>query len=254
MQPDLHMISMKDSEGRTNSRQSSQFGRCIQQSAIQTAMELLVQYWHSQDGSQQHSRKERSLCTWKLKLHAPTTDNGTFMWLSPVPSPLHCLHKGTGGSEQQWLKTGAHACRWQAYLQNSHWQPHSSYCCLEQLEKVSQWCQETGSENKQGAIPVVHPQQQSSSNLLQQRSHRTHGQPQISRDLLWHTAHVNVTGRIIKTEVHERTVHAESHGCKRHQTMSSVPVDTQRHWLWFGSHNPVTVQPAEAWQSAIQSH
>ena len=41
------------------------------------------------------------------------------------------------------------------------------------------------------------------------------------------------------------------------QTMSSVPVvsecDTQRHWLWSGSHNGVSVQPAEVGQGAKRS-
>ena len=50
----------------------------------------------------------------------------------------------------------------------------------------------------------------------------------------------------------ERTVWAKNIGCKRHRTMSSIPAisecDTQCHWLWSGSHNPVTVQPAEVQQ------
>ena len=38
--------------------------------------------------------------------------------LPPVPSPLQCLHKGTGGSEQQWFKPGAYACGRRVSLQN----------------------------------------------------------------------------------------------------------------------------------------
>ena len=60
----------------------------------------------------------------------------------------------------------------------------------EQLENVSHWCQETvRNQPKQGASPVVHPQQQSSrtsnaSSILQWRRHRTHEQSQIPRDPL----------------------------------------------------------------------
>ena len=85
----------------------------------------------------------------------------------------------------------------------------------DQLEKVSHWCQETRVRNqpKQGARPVVHPQQQSSrtsnaSSLLQWRSHRTHEQSQIPRDPLRQNAYVQDAGRINKTQVQERTVQA----------------------------------------------
>ena len=72
---------------------------------------------------------------------------------------------------------------------------------------------------KQGASPVVHPQQQSSrtsnaSSLLQWRSHRTHEQSQIPRDPLRQNAYVQDAGRINKTQVQKRTVHVKSHGFK----------------------------------------
>ena len=62
--------------------------------------------------------------------NAPTTDNGTSTSPYPppppptpprptVPSPLQCLHKGTGRSEQQWFKPGAYACGRRAYPQHS---------------------------------------------------------------------------------------------------------------------------------------
>ena len=100
--------------------------------------------WRSLDGSQQHSRKER--LPWKLDFHAPTTDNGTSTRLPSVPGPLQCLQKGTGGSEQQWVKPGAYACGRRAYLQNS--QSLLIYktavtAVQKQLEKVSQWRQES---------------------------------------------------------------------------------------------------------------
>ena len=54
--------------------------------------------------------KEGCHATWKLYPIAATTDNGTSTRLPSVPSPLQCLHKGTGGSEQQWSKWGSYAC------------------------------------------------------------------------------------------------------------------------------------------------
>ena len=98
--------------------------------------------WHSQDGSQQHFRKER--WTWKFGSPRQTADNRTSTRLSPVPCPLH---KGTGGSEQQWLKPGTYTCgRW-AYLQNSQWHPYSSHrCSIATGKQVSKCCQETNSE------------------------------------------------------------------------------------------------------------
>ena len=102
-------------------------------------------------------------------------------------------------------------------------------------------------QSKQGANPVVYPQQQSSrtsntNSLLQWRSHRTYEQSQIPRDPFWLHADVHDAGRINKTQVEERTVHTESHGCKRHWTTSPAPAlpesDTQRHWqLW---HSPIS--------------
>ena len=55
--------------------------------------------------------------TWKLDLHAPTTDKGTSTGsrsLSPVFYNVY-----TNGQMDQWFKPGAYACRRRAYLQNS---------------------------------------------------------------------------------------------------------------------------------------
>ena len=120
-----------------------------------------------------------------------------------------------------------------------------------QLEKMSHWCQETESK-----INPSKAQQSSktsnASSLLQWRSHRTHEQSQIPRDPLRQNVYVQDAGRINKNQVQER------HGFKGHRAKSSVPdiskCDTQRHWLWSGSHNPVTVQPAQARQGAKRSH
>ena len=93
-------------------------------------------------------------------------------------------------------------------------------------------------QSKQGASPVLHPQQQSSrtsnaSSLLQWRSHRTHEQSQIPRDPLRQNADAQDAVRINKTQVQERTVRVKSHDFKRHPTTSSVPAvsecHTQRH-------------------------
>ena len=60
-----------------------------------------------------------------------------------------------------------------------------------------------------------------------------------------------VKSREKKNQVQGRTALAESHGCKRNWTTSSVQAvsecNTRHHWLWSGSHNPATVQPAETW-------
>ena len=97
-----------------NSGHGSQSGRCIQQSAIQTADGTPCVIWHQPDADMMACcstpGKKGCHATWKLDLHAPTTDNGTSTRLPSVPSPLQCLHKGTGGSEQKWFKPGAHAC------------------------------------------------------------------------------------------------------------------------------------------------
>ena len=75
---------------------------------------------------------------------------------------------------------------------------------------------------KQGASPVVHPQQQISrtsnaSSLLQWGSHRTSERSQIPRDPLRQNAYVQDAGRINKTQVQERTARVKSHGFKRHE-------------------------------------
>ena len=110
-------------------------------------------------------------------------------------------------------------------------------------------------QSKQSANPVVYPQQQSSrisnaSSILQRRSHRTHEHSQIPRNPLWLNDDVLRASRINKTQAQETKFCAESHGCKGHRTIPSVPAvsgcDIKRRWLWPGPHNTVTVQPAEA--------
>ena len=119
----------------------------------------------------------------------------------PVPSPLQCLHKGTGGSEQQWFKPNAYACGRRSYLQNSQRHQHSSHRCPGAAGRgVTLMPRDiVRNQSKQGARLVVHPQRQSSrtsnaSSLLQWRSHRTHGQSQIPRDPLRQNADVQDAG------------------------------------------------------------
>ena len=157
-------------------------------------MELLVQYGVSLTRTRwlAAALQEKKGChaTWKLDLHAPTTDNGTSIRLPPpplptppVPSPLQCLDKGTGGCEQQWFKPGAYACGRRAYLQNSQLHPYSSHRCPGAAGKSVTLVprDRVRNQSKQGASSVVHPQQQSrrtsnANSLLQWRSYRTHEQ------------------------------------------------------------------------------
>ena len=41
---------------------------------------------------------------------------------------------------------------------------------------------------------------------------------------------------------------------EQHHVFAVSECDTQRHWLWSGSHNPITVQPAEARQGTKRSY
>ena len=207
-------------EEGTSSGWCGQSGRCIQQ------MEPLVQYgaWCSQVGSQQHSWKERLLpCDLETGSPCPNNWQRDFHKAPPVASSVQCLHKGTGWSEQQWFKPGAYACGRHAHLQNSQWHPHSSHHLVPRDSVRNQ--------SKQGASPVVRPQQQCSrtsnvSSLLQWRSHRTHELSQIPWDLLWQNADVQDAGQINKTQMQERTICVESHGwakqCHRFLLYQSV--------------------------------
>ena len=94
-------------EEKTNSGRSSRRGRCVQQSATQTAGGTPCTIWrqrnaHKMAGSSTPGQKGRHV-TWELDLHHPITDDGTSTRHPPVPCPLQCLHKGTCGSDQQLL-------------------------------------------------------------------------------------------------------------------------------------------------------
>ena len=103
----------------TNSGRGGRSGRCVQQSAIQTADGTPCAIWCQLDTHKMARSntpgKKGCHTTWKLDLHAPTTDNGTSTRFPSIPIPRQCLHKGTGGSEQQWFACGRRAC-----LQSKH--------------------------------------------------------------------------------------------------------------------------------------
>ena len=195
--------------------------------------------------------KKSCHATWKLDLYAPTTDNGTSTRLSSAPVLYNVYTKGLADLNSNGLSRVLTLADNGLIYKTAFGISTAVTAVQEQLEKVWHWCQETvRNQPKQGESPGVHPQQQSSrtsnaSSLLQWRSHKTHEQSQIPRDPLRQNAYVQDAGRINKTQVQERTVRVKSHGFKRHRTTSSVPAvskcDAQRHWLWCGSHNPVTV-------------
>ena len=81
--------------------------------------------------------------TWKLDLHDPTTDNVTSTRLPSVPGPLQCLHKGTGGSEQQWLSRVLTLADDGLIYKTASDISTAVTAVQEQLEKVSHWCKET---------------------------------------------------------------------------------------------------------------
>ena len=100
------------------------------------------------------------------------------------------------------LNSNGYACGQRAYLQNSQWHQHSSNCCPGAAGKGVTLVPRDRVRNqpKQGASPVVHPQQQSSrtsnaSGLLQWRSHKTHEQSQIPRDPLRQNAYIRTRRR-----------------------------------------------------------
>ena len=121
-QPDLHTMSMKDSRGKNKLWPWRSIWN-IRTTECNSADGTHCAKWHQLDAEKMTwgstPGKKGCYATWKLNLHAPTTDNGISTRLSPVPRPLQCLHKGTGRSKQQWFKSGTHACRQRIYLQSS---------------------------------------------------------------------------------------------------------------------------------------
>ena len=136
--------------------------------------------------------------TWKLDLYAPTTDNGTSTRLPSVPGPLQCLHKETGGSEQQWLRlrtTGLStkqpvASAQLSLLSRSSWK-RCDIGAKRQSPKINPskaqalWCTLNNKAVGQ-AMPGV---------SFKWRSHKTHEQSQIPRDPLRQNAYIRTRRR-----------------------------------------------------------
>ena len=198
--------------------------------------------------------------TWKLDLRRQTTDNGTTTRLPPplphlTPVLYKVYTKGLADLNSNALSRVLTLAEDRLIYKTASGTHTSVTAVQEQLEKNVTMAPRDRVRNqcKQWANPVVHLQQQSSrtgnaSALLQLRSHRMHELSQTPRDPLRQSAAVHDAGQFNKTQVQERTARAESHRCKRYRT-SSVPAvsecDTQHQKLWSGSHNHVTVQPAE---------
>ena len=129
----------------------------------------------------------------------------------------------------------------------------------EQLAKVSQWYQETGSKinlskakalwctlnNK--AVAQAMPAVSLNREVIKHLSRFRYLRIDFDR-LLTYKMQVEIANLMC----------TESHGCKRHWRALFVPAvsewDTWSHWLWSRSHNLVTVQPAEAWHGVIWRH
>ena len=205
--------------------------------------------WRSQDGSQQHSRKERLPCDLETGSLRPNNWQWDFH-----KAPL-CPRSSTMSTQRDWrIWTAMVTLADNGFIYKTASGISTAVRAVqEQLEKVSHWCQETESEinpskaqalwctlnNKAvgQAVPAVSFNGEAIKHTNSLRYLGIH----FDRMLIY----VQDAGRINKTQVQERTVRVKSHGFKRHQTTSSVPTaskcDTQRHWLWSGSHNPVTV-------------
>ena len=87
----------------------------------------------------------------------------------PQGSPLcpvlcNVYIKGLTSLNSNGLKRGAYTCRLRTYLQDSHWHLHSSHNCPGAAGKGVTLVprDRLRNQSKQGASPVVHPQQQSS--------------------------------------------------------------------------------------------
>ena len=156
------------------------------------------------------SGKKGCHAIWKLDLHAPTTVNRTFTRLPPVLSPLQCLHKGTGGSEQQRFKLGACAYGRRAYLQNNQGHPHSSHRCPWVAGKGVTFSQETESQINPGKTQALcctlnnKSVGQAMPAVSFNGEVRTHKQSQIPGNPLRQNANVQDAGRISKIQVQER--------------------------------------------------
>ena len=193
--------------------------------------------------------------TWKLDLHAPTTDCGTSTRPPPPPPALspvsyNSYTKGLADLNNNGISrmlTLADA----GLIYKTTSDTHITVAAVqEQLEKrvtiVSR--DKVRNQSKQRAKPVVHTQQQSgmtsnTCSLLQWRSHRTYKQSLIPRDPLRQNDDVQEAGRINKTQMQARPAGKASAEVQMLVEADSKPPDiliytdgsVKRGRSWWGS-------------------
>ena len=254
------------SEKETNSGHSCQSGRCIQQecnSNCWRTSDNMVSAWCSQDGLQQHFRKKGDHVTWKLD-RSPHLNNWQWVFHKAFTYP----QSSTMTTQRDWqIYLNSNGISWtftladDGLMYKTACYTHTPVTAVQKQlkKKVTMaprdrehfeitpsmvqflWC--IFNDKAVGhAMPAVSFNREVIERTVSDTSRST-----LTK--CWKS--LQNAGWINKTQVQERTVCAKSDGCKRHWTMSSIPAvsecDSQCHWLWIGSHNPVTVQPAEAW-------
>ena len=99
-------MSTKDPRGGTKLELEDAYNGVL----FKLLMELLVYYGVSLILTRWLAaalQEKKLLCDSETRSPRSTTDNVTLTKLFPTPSPLHCVHKLTGGSEQLWDKPDA---------------------------------------------------------------------------------------------------------------------------------------------------
>ena len=126
-------------------------GRCVQQSAIQTAEGTPCTIWHQLDAYKMARssipEKKGRHATWKLDLHAPATDNGTST-SPPLLSPVlyNVYTKGLADLNSNGLSRVLTLAD-DGFIYKTASDTHRAVTAAqEQLDKVSQWYQETESD------------------------------------------------------------------------------------------------------------
>ena len=146
-------------EEGTHSGCSGQLEDAYNRVQFKLLMELFVQYGISLTLTRwlcsSTLEKKDHHATWKLDLHAPTTDNGTSTRLAPASSSLQCLHKGTGGSNSNglgWVLTLADEGLMCKTACDTHTLTGAAGKSVTMVPRDRVW-----NQSKQEASPVVHP-------------------------------------------------------------------------------------------------